>query len=60
MDRKAKRLNINAVYAEPGAPVDDETGKAVAGAIEGLAEWLGAREIVYGEQAPEGWRKALS
>jgi uncharacterized protein YcaQ len=59
MDRKQKRLNINAVYAEPGAPVDAETAQAVAGAIESLGEFLGAREIVYSERVPEGWRGAL-
>ena len=59
MDRKQKRLNINAVYAEPGAPMDAETGQAVAGAIESLGEFLGAKEIAYGERVPGGWQGAL-
>jgi uncharacterized protein YcaQ len=59
MDRKAKRLTINAVYAEPDAPVTDATGRAVAGAVEELATFLGAREIVYTERVPEGWRGSL-
>lgn len=59
MDRKAKRLNINNVYAEPGAPMNAATGKAIAGTIEDLAAFLGAREIAYGENVPEGWHKAL-
>lgn len=56
MDRKAKRLNINAVYAEPGAPLDSATGQAVANAIKELATFLGAHEIAYTERVPEGWR----
>jgi uncharacterized protein len=59
MDRKQKRLNINAVYAEADAPMDTETAQAVAGAIESLREFLGAKEVAYGERVPEGWRGEL-
>jgi uncharacterized protein YcaQ len=59
MDRKNKRLMINAVYAEEDAPKNLKTGKAVAAAIEELASFLQAREIAYGERKPEGWRRAL-
>jgi len=59
MDRKQKRLMVNAVYAEPDAPVNGETGKAVAGAIEELATFLDATTIAYGENVPKGWKKAL-
>jgi uncharacterized protein YcaQ len=59
MDRKNKRLAINAVYAEADAPKNLKTGKAVAAAIEELASFLQAKEIVYGERKPEGWRRAL-
>ena len=54
MDRKAKRLYVNAVHAEPNAPQDSETGKAIARAIEELAEFLGAHEVEYGERVPDG------
>jgi uncharacterized protein len=59
MDRKTKTLNINAVYAEPSAPMDEPTGKAVAGAIQDLADFLGAKKIVYTKKVPDGWKKAL-
>lgn len=59
MDRKAGVYNVNNVYAEPGAPVNRTTGKAIAGAIQGLAKFLGATQIVYGN-VPEGWRKDLA
>jgi uncharacterized protein YcaQ len=56
MDRKAGRLNINAVYAEPDAPLDAGTGKAVGKAIVELAQFLGAQEIAYGDRVPAEWR----
>ena len=60
MDRANGRLVVNAVYAEPDAPVNRATGKAVAGAVQDLAAFLGAREIVYDTaRMPAGWRKEL-
>ena len=59
MDRKAKRLTINSVYIEDDSLATDESGRAVAAAIQELGEFLGAREIAYGERIPAGWRKAL-
>ena len=59
MDRKHKRLNINAVYAEPDAPTGAGTAASVAGAIRELAGFLGAEEIAYTGKVPEGWKSAL-
>lgn len=59
MDRKKKRLNVMNVYAEAGTPMSAGVGKAVAGAIEDLATFLGAEEIVVGDNVPAGWSKAL-
>ncbi len=56
MDRKAKRLAINAVHAEPHAPMTADTSRAVARSIEELGAFLGAKEIAYGEHVPEGWK----
>ncbi len=57
MDRKRKRLTINAIYAEPDAPRTPETARAVGDAINSLATFLGAKEIDYGAPAPEGWEQ---
>lgn len=52
---------INAVYAEPTAPRDRATAQAVAGAVEDLARFLGAGDIVYGRRrVPPAWKAALS
>jgi uncharacterized protein len=59
MDRKNKQLTINAVYAEPTAPMDKQTAKSVAGAIQQLGKFLGAKEIVYSDKVPTGWKFAL-
>jgi uncharacterized protein YcaQ len=59
MNRKAKRLEVNNVYAEPDAPMDAATGQAVAGAIQEMAAFLGAESIAYGENVPGGWKPAL-
>ncbi len=45
MDRKRKRLTINAIYAEPDAPRTPETARAIGDAINSLATFLGAKEI---------------
>jgi uncharacterized protein YcaQ len=57
MDRKRKRLTINAIYAEPDAPRTPETARAIGEAINSLATFLGAKEIDYGAPVPEGWEQ---
>jgi uncharacterized protein YcaQ len=59
MDRKKMRLEVMNVYAEPGAPMTAATGRSVAGAIEELAKFLGAKEIAYGDNVPARWARAL-
>jgi uncharacterized protein YcaQ len=59
MNRKQHRLTINAVYAEPDAPMNEETGHAIARAIRHLATFLGATDIAYPATVPAGWGMAL-
>ena len=59
MDRKAKRLAINAVHAEPHAPMTPEAAQAVAASVSELAAFLGAKEVAYSERVPDGWRDVL-
>jgi uncharacterized protein YcaQ len=59
MDRGQETLNINAVYAEPDAPMDVDTASEVATAIDDLMIFLGAEKVVYGDRIPEGWKGAL-
>lgn len=46
MDRQTGTLHINAVWLEAGAPDDGATTDAVTAAIEQLAEFLGAEQVV--------------
>ncbi len=59
MDRPRSRLVINEVYAEPSAPRTLTVGRALADAIEELAAFLSATEIVYGRKVPAAWRRAF-
>ena len=59
MDRKKKRLVINEIYAEPSAPMTVETSWTIAGSLEELASFLGAKEIVLAKKPPYGWRSGL-
>jgi uncharacterized protein YcaQ len=59
LDRKHKRLHVQAVYAEPDAP--PEAGPAIASALQRLAAFVHAREIVYDDPAaiPPVWQETL-
>jgi len=59
MDRKRRRLVINAVFAESDAPKSSEAAQAVANAVEELGTFLGAKEIFYSSHVPAGWRNKL-
>jgi uncharacterized protein YcaQ len=56
MDRKKNQLHIEAVYTEANAPQSAEIGRAVTGAVEELATFLGAKEIIYDNPSPAGWQ----
>ena len=60
MDRERGALVVNAVHAEPGAPMTRDTGRAVAQAVEELAGFLGASNIEINRQrVPPGWKREL-
>jgi uncharacterized protein len=58
LDRTEERLHVNAVYAEPEAP--ESAGPEIEEAVQRLARFTGAREVVYDRQRlPAVWRGAL-
>jgi uncharacterized protein YcaQ len=59
MDRKDGTLRLNAVHAEPSAPKGRETARRITGAVEDLAEFLGAKQVAYPRSIPEPWRGYL-
>jgi hypothetical protein len=59
MDREHDRLHIHAVHAEKHAPLDRRTARAIRGAIEELATFLGATEIHFTQLVPSGWQRDL-
>ncbi len=58
MDRANARLTVNAVYAERDAP--KAAARAVVDAIQDLAAFLGAKEIVYTRRVPAAWKRDLT
>ena len=59
MNREQGQLTINAVYAEPDAPMTRTAARSIRSAIEDLATFLGANEIAYGKRIPDGWLRDL-
>ena len=59
MDRKNEKLLVNSVYAERGAPGDKEVSSKIGEPIEQLAEFLGAKEVVYTASVPAAWKNSL-
>ncbi|HUM70952.1 MAG TPA: crosslink repair DNA glycosylase YcaQ family protein [Chloroflexota bacterium] len=55
MDRQTNTWHIHNVYAEPGAPGDKKTVKAVGTAVQNLATCLGANQINWGH-LPSPWK----
>jgi uncharacterized protein len=57
-DRRAGRLDVNAVHVEPGAEADTTAARATRDAIGELAAFIGAESVAYG-RVPRAWRPAL-
>jgi uncharacterized protein YcaQ len=59
MDRKTHNLHIHAIHAEPGAPETAtqtaQTTTAITQAINSLATFLKAKEIIYSDPIPAQW-----
>jgi uncharacterized protein len=55
MDRANNRLIVKSVYREPSAPKSCALGNAATTAIENLAKFLGASDIVFKKKLPKGW-----
>jgi len=59
LDREHGRLHIHAVHAEQDASLDRKTARSIRAAIEDLATFLGASEILYTQLVPSGWQRDL-
>src|SRR2546422_979082 len=59
MDRENERLLINSVHAEPGAPGGKDVSLEIRETIGHLAEFLGAKEVVYTPRVPKAWSNSL-
>jgi uncharacterized protein YcaQ len=59
MDMENEKLLINSVHAERGAPSDREVAAKIAETLDRLADFLGAKEVVYTTKVPVAWRNSL-
>ena len=59
LEKSKETLMINSVHAEPGAPDDKEAASKIGEKIEHLAEFLGAKEVVYTARVPAAWKNSL-
>ena len=59
LDRKEEKLLINSVHAEPGAPGGREISSMIGKTIDGLSDFIGAKEVVYRGPVPAAWKSAL-
>ncbi len=53
MDRHSNTWHIHNIYAQPGAPGNKKTVKAVGTAVQNLATCLGATQITWGNLPPD-------
>jgi uncharacterized protein len=59
LDKQEEKLVIHSVHAEPGAPGGKEISCMVGETIERLADFIGAKEVVYKGPVPAVWKSAL-
>ena len=59
LEKNRETLMINSVHAEPGAPDDKEVTSKIGEKIEQLAEFLGAKEVIYTARVPAAWKNSL-
>jgi uncharacterized protein len=59
LDKAHGQLVINAVHAEPDAPVDQEVATTVEETIARFATFLGASQVTYTSRVPSAWKSAL-
>ena len=59
MDRENRKLLVNSVHAEPGAPQDKQTSSKIGETMEELAGFLGAEAVAYTPRVPPAWKSSL-
>jgi len=58
-DREKRTLLVNSVHSERGAPTDGGTASEIAERFDDLAEFLGAKEVIYSPKVPGAWKASL-
>jgi hypothetical protein len=59
MDKTNEKLVAHSVHAEPRAPAGKEVSVKIRETIENLAEFVGAKEVVFSPRVPTAWKTSL-
>ncbi len=59
LDKPARRLRVNALFAEPGAPTAPAVATAIREELDRLAAFLGADSVAFASKVPSIWKSGL-
>jgi uncharacterized protein len=59
IDKKKERLIIHSVHAESVAPKGKQVASEIGETIDRLADFLGAKEVIYSARVPDAWKSSL-
>jgi uncharacterized protein len=60
LDKEKRRLEVIALFAEPGAPTSRAVATEVREELDHLAAFLGADSVAFTSKVPSTWKGALS
>jgi uncharacterized protein len=60
LDKEKRRFQVNAVFAEPGAPTARAVATEIRVELEHLAAFLGADSVAFTSRVPLAWKGGLS
>jgi len=59
LDKEKRRFQVNALYAEPGAPTAQAVATEIREELDDLAAFLGANSVAFTSRVPSVWKAGL-
>ena len=59
LDKEKRRLQVHALFAEPGAPTAREVASEIREELDRLAAFLGADSVTFTPKVPSFWKSGL-
>ncbi len=60
LDKAKRRFEVNALFAEPGAPTAQAVSAEIREELDHLAAFLGADSVTFSSRVPSIWKSGLS